>query len=152
MLKYKKMKKSGYLVLMFLLISTIISCNEQKRSSGQYDQYDEYEESSYSSEDEYSTDDYYDSSSNRIVFNSKQDVMVYLSSRSFSSGGNVITFEDQCMYGNGQCFTGAINVIDFNSTQAILEAYSPLIGGNIRFKVDNESNILTDLNTGDVYQ
>lgn len=146
------MKKSGYLVLMFLLISTIISCNEQKRSSGQYDQYDEYEESSYSSEEEYSTDDYYDSSSSRMVFNTKQDVMVYLSSRSFSSGGNVITFEDQCMYGNGQCFTGAINVIDFNSTQAILEAYSPLIGGNIRFKVDNESNILTDLNTGDVYQ
>ncbi len=135
------------------LVTTITSCNEQKRSADQYDQYDDYEEESYSSdESDYATDDYYDTSSSRFVFNSKQDVMVYLSSRSFSSGGNVITFEDQCMYGNGQCFTGAINVIDFNSTQAILEAYSPLVGGNIRFKVDNEYDRLTDLNTGDVYQ
>lgn len=146
-------KSSSFLLMVLLFAATITSCNEQKRSADQYGEYDDYEEESYSSdESDYATDDYYDTSSSRFVFNSKQDVMVYLSSRSFSSGGNVITFEDQCMYGNGQCFTGAINVIDFNSTQAILEAYSPLIGGNIRFKVDNESNILTDLNTGDVYQ
>lgn len=149
----KFLKRTCFCAIMAMtLVATITSCNEHKKSADQYDQYDEYEERSYSSEDEYSTDDYYDSSSSRVVFNTKQDVMVYLSSRSFSSGGNVITFEDMCMYGNGVCFTGAINVVDFNSTQAILEAYSPLVGGNIRFKVDNEYDRLTDLNTGDVYQ
>lgn len=85
------------------------------------------------------------------VFRHAQDVVNYLSSRSFSNGSNKITFRDMCLYTNDRCATGAINVISFNGTQAVLQAHSPFTGGDINFMVDKISGKLIDLSTGDVY-
>lgn len=89
--------------------------------------------------------------SSSYSFQSAQDVISYLSSHNFCNGNNCITFQDMCLYTNGVCATGAINIVGYNESQAVVEAYSPLLGGNVRFKVDNRNGRLIDLNTGDMY-
>ena len=90
-------------------------------------------------------------SSSSYSFQSPHDVIGYLSSHEFCKGGNCITFHNMCLYTNGTCATGAVNIISFNEHQAIVEAYSPFLGGKVRFKVDKSYGSLTDLNTGEIY-
>ena len=77
---------------------------------------------------------------NSYSFTTAQDVFAYLSSCEYCKGSNCITFHDMCLYTNGSCATAALEVVEFNETQAILEAYSPLLGGRIRFRVDKRGS------------
>ena len=93
----------------------------------------------------------YSSTTDVTYFRDAQSVIGYLSSHKFCNGNICLTFQNMCLYINGTCFTGAVDVLNYNNTQAILEANSPLNGARLRFKVDQTSGTLTDLNSGEVY-
>lgn len=101
-------------------------------------------ESAYGSEDD---NDNYDSSSDRSLgmrFYTAHDVLAYLESHSFGTDDQIITINGASMYFNGVCMTGAVNVIEFDKTQALITAVIPQNGGRLSFMVDCEKRCITD--------
>ena len=109
------------------------------------------EEYNYSSSSESSSSSYsyetnkhnsYESAPQKraIRFYSVSDVMLYLNSRTFycSSNGITVQIKSGGIYLNDTCCTGAVRVVEFDETQAIVTATSPFNGVQYSFLVDSE--------------
>lgn len=147
----KYIRLSILTTFVFCLIVTISGC---KRKTESLNSNEKENESSYREDIETT------SNSNRATplseptsttFHSDSDVIAYLSSNSFTHNGVSISVSGGNMYLNGQCVSGAISVVNFNSTRAQLEAHSPY-SGRMRFVVDCRNETITDLNSGDVFR
>ena len=84
-------------------------------------------------------------------FQTEYDVIAYLSSRRFYCSSNDITMQikSEGIYLNGNCCTGAVRVVEFVDTQAVISAWSPYNGVTFSFVVDTEYGSVADNN--DVY-
>lgn len=118
---------------------------------------------SYSTESSYSSQNSYSSSSSSSVdetsstgysiqFTGVHSVMSYLMGHKFvASNGLILTIKDACLYVNGQCITGAINIENVSASRALITAHSPYSGGNNRMIVDCRNGYIQDCNSNDVY-
>ena len=86
-----------------------------------------------------------------VEFNTASDVMMYLSGRSFYCDANGITVQIKStgIYLNGYCSTGAVRVVDFAGTQAVVTATSPFNGAQHSFLVDSAYGCIA--NNDEVY-
>lgn len=86
-----------------------------------------------------------------VEFYTASDVMVYLSGRSFYCDTNGITVQIKSngIYLNGYCSTGAVRVVDFAGTQAVVTATSPFNGAQHSFLVDSAYGCIA--NNDEVY-
>ena len=129
------------LFLMFVLGLCVLcvsvdSCSCNHSSGNDYDSYD-YDSQNYDNNEDY-------------VFHTATDVQAYLMSHEFVSAKGTLTVENLCLYMDGICITGAINLNSFNEFSALMTAVSPY-SGTFRMKVDCSDGTLTDLTSGDVY-
>ena len=139
------------LFLMFVLGLCVLcvsvdSCSCNHSSGNDYDSYDydsyDYDSYDYDSQNYDNNEDY--------VFHTATDVQAYLMSHEFVSAKGTLTVENLCLYMDGICITGAINLNSFNEFSALMTAVSPY-SGTFRMKVDCSDGTLTDLTSGDVY-
>lgn len=83
-----------------------------------------------------------------LSFTSAMDVDAYLRGRKFvdSANGMTMTFTGSTeMVINGTVLTGAMQIMDFNSSRAVLRGVSPFDGNYIRLRVDSESGTITNI-------
>ena len=119
-----------------VLCVSVDSCSCNHSSGNDYDSYD-YDSQNYDNNEDY-------------VFHTATDVQSYLMSHEFVSAKGTLTVENLCLYMDGICITGAINLNSFNEFSALMTAVSPY-SGTFRMKVDCSDGTLTDLTSGDVY-
>ena len=115
---------------------------EEVRGDSGYQSNDYSDSYNYSDNSSYSQDNSYNSSSRSTAteFNTAQSVMTYLFSRTFYNEEKNITIKisSDGIYANGQCITGAVRVVEYAGTQAVVSATSPYTGGRVTFLVDTE--------------
>lgn len=117
------------------------SIEEMGNDSG-YQSSDYSDGYNYSDNSRYSQGNSYNSYSRSTAkeFHTAHSVMTYLCSRKFYNEEKNITMEIRSngIYANGQCITGAVSVIEYAGTQAVVSATSPYTGGRVTFLVDTE--------------
>lgn len=84
-------------------------------------------------------------------FGSANDVMRYLSGRTFYNDGDGLRIDYNAVYLNGRALTGAPRVVDISGNSATVVANSPYSGGGaLRFYVNSSNGTVTQ--NGDVYR
>ena len=80
-------------------------------------------------------------------FTSPMDVTSYLRSRKFSnSAGNTMSFSSSLeMAIDGTVLTGAMRIVGFNSSQAVISGVSPYDGGTVRLRIDAINEDITNI-------
>ena len=115
---------------------------EEMRGDSGYQSNDYSDNYNYSDNGSYSQDNSYNSYSRSTAqeFKTAQSVMTYLYSRTFYNEDKNITIKIRSngIYANGQCITGAVRVVEYAGTQAVVSATSPYTGGRVTFLVDTE--------------
>lgn len=104
------------------------------------------EQESYSSINDYDSDSNYQSShdSRRASFSSPNDVMAWLSGKTFSGGGVSVKFDYNTVYINGSAVSGAPRVSNITSSTATILASSPYMGGqDLRFYLNANSGTIS---------
>ena len=126
------------------ILGDILTADCEQRSFEEMRDDSSYQSNNYSDSNNslYSQDNSYNSYSRSTAqeFNTEQSVMIYLYSRTFYNEDKNITIKirDNGIYANGQCITGAVRVVEYAGTQAVVSANSPYTGGRVTFLVDTE--------------
>ena len=148
------MGKTGKILAIITVVGIVIAIIVSMIPTGEQMSTDEYvsdcSSDSYSSYNSYES---HDSARHRSVikFQTAYDVTAYLSGRKFYCSSKDITMQikSEGIYLNGNCCTGAVNVIEFSGTQALISAWSPYNGAEFSFIVDTENGSVSD--NSDVY-
>lgn len=140
------MKTKNFAILTMSISIMMASCG--KFSSSETGSQLESDVKYFNDDVEIEDEEYYYEEDSEMQFYDAQYVMMYLSNNRFVSGDITLTFAYNGMYVNGQCQTGAIEVLDFDATRAICRAYSPY-SGQITFFVDCQRGYIE--NGGDIY-
>ena len=92
-----------------------------------------------------------DSNSRRYTFHSDINVRGYLTGGKFvSPEGLVLTFSSSLeMIINGRYQTGAMSIVDYDDTRAVIQGYSPYSGGRVRLRVNNQNNTIQNMDEPD---
>lgn len=82
-----------------------------------------------------------------VSFSSPMDVTSYLRSRKFSnSEGYTMSFSSSLeMSIDNTPITGAMRIVDYNSTQAVISGVSPYDGGTVRLRIDATNGVITNI-------
>lgn len=91
-----------------------------------------------------------------VTFRTDSDVLAYTMGKFKDRSGNVISVRPEGLYVNGgyprgDLVTGAVKVVNFSGSRALLYAVNPFTQGTAYMIVDASRGTITDRSNGDVY-